>query len=319
MTSGPCAGASPDAIGRRIRTRNLFEAVAKPFDGLTGPFSSLRPQGWRRRVWAAVALLAATCLMASAEDTNGPSGTNDLSQTSSPTQTNSSMEAGALTPASSLALTNNPAETNASVQAVSPTQTNALIQPAGPIQAGVPVPVASAAPTNSRTRLDYSAFSIIAERNIFNPNRYYVRPGEGPRPTPKVTEFLALTGTISYEKGTFAVFDGTRSEYQKVVKPSDAIAGYTVMDIEPNCVKLTSGTNHVKLDVGTQMRRDDEGDWTLAGLAESYASASISASASVSSSVSSSAATVPSAAPPTASSGEESDVVKRMMQRREKE
>jgi hypothetical protein len=179
------------------------------------------------------------------------------------------------------------------------------------------VPSANTTQTNSRTRLDYSAFSIIAERNIFNPNRYYVRPGEGPRPKPKVTEFLALTGTLSYEKGTFAVFDGTRSEYQKVVKPSEAIAGYTVLDIEPNCVKLTSGTNHVKLDVGTQMRRDDEGDWTLAGLAEAYASAS--ASASVSSSVSSSATPAPSAAPATASSGEESDVVKRMMQRRDKE
>ena len=68
---------------------------------------------------------------------------------------------------------------------------------------------------------------------------------------------------MSYEKGLFAFFDGTSSEYRKVLKRTDTIAGYKVEDIAPNHVKLASGTNEFDLPVGMQMRREEEGDWLL--------------------------------------------------------
>ena len=84
------------------------------------------------------------------------------------------------------------------------------------------------------------------------------------RPTPKSFDSLTLVGTMSYEKGTFAFFDGTSSEYKKALKLTDAIAGYKVTNIAPNGVKLASGTNELELSVGAQLRREEDGPWLLA-------------------------------------------------------
>ena len=55
---------------------------------------------------------------------------------------------------------------------------------------------------------------------------------------------------MTYEKGTFAFFDGTSSDYKKALKLTDVIAGYKVTNIAPNGVKLASGTNALELSVG---------------------------------------------------------------------
>ena len=69
---------------------------------------------------------------------------------------------------------------------------------------------------------------------------------------------------MSYEKGTFAFFDGTSSDYKKALKLTDSIAGYKVTNIAPNSVKLASGTNELELSVGAQLRREEDGPWLLA-------------------------------------------------------
>ena len=76
---------------------------------------------------------------------------------------------------------------------------------------------------------------------------------------------MTLVGTMTYEKGTFAFFDGTSSDYKKALKLTDTIAGYKVTTIAPNGVKLASGTNEVELSVGAQLRREEDGPWLLAG------------------------------------------------------
>lgn len=148
--------------------------------------------------------------------------------------------------------------------------------------------------------LDYTAFRLVVDRNIFDPNR-------SPRSTvaaarPKTVESFTLVGTMSYEKGVFAFFDGTSSDYKKVAKPEDAIAGYKVMTISPDSVKLLLNTNTLELRVGTQMRRREDGTWEHS--AEPAPSAdTASASAHTES----------------PAGGAESDIIKKMMQRREKE
>ena len=110
------------------------------------------------------------------------------------------------------------------------------------------------------------------DRNIFDPNRYPRRPGiEARVRRPKSFDSLTLVGTMTYEKGTFAFFDGTSSEYKKALKLTDAIAGYKVTNIAPNSVKLASGTNELELSVGAQLRREEDGPWLLAGQSRSYA------------------------------------------------
>jgi len=160
--------------------------------------------------------------------------------------------------------------------------------------------------TNSSPRPDYSAFKIVTDRNIFNPHRYArsSRVRES-RPTSKADSF-ALVGTMSYEKGTFAFFDGTSSEYKKAVKPSDTIASYTISRITPNSVELSSGTNQVELRVGMQMRRSDQDQWIPSGPPQTLAAAP---SASSESGVSK----------PDSSTSEESEVLKRLRLRREQE
>jgi hypothetical protein len=163
---------------------------------------------------------------------------------------------------------------------------------------------------NGPITLDYSSFKVVADKNIFDPNRT-PRGSLGPRNflKPKSFDSLTLVGTMTYEKGTFAFFDGTSSEYKKALKLSDAIAGYKVTNIAPNGVKLASGTNELDLSVGAQLRREEDGPWLLAGQSTSYpatpASTSTNAAAATSTNGLDAAA--------------ESDIIKRLMQKREKE
>ena len=54
---------------------------------------------------------------------------------------------------------------------------------------------------------------------------------------------MTLVGTMTYEKGTFAFFDGSSSEYRKALKRAGIIAGYKLTSIAANSVELASGTN----------------------------------------------------------------------------
>jgi hypothetical protein len=101
----------------------------------------------------------------------------------------------------------------------------------------------------------------ITARNIFDPNRRPNRPSE-PRTVRPAVDTFSFTGTMNYSKGLFAFFDGTSSDYRKVVEKGDKIAGYTVQEIEHDLIKLALDTNQVQLKVGMQMRRSEDGKWS---------------------------------------------------------
>ena len=170
-----------------------------------------------------------------------------------------------------------------------------------------------AATNNGPVSLDYAAFKIVVDRNIFDPNRYPHRPGEvRVASKPRSVDSLTLVGTMSYEKGTFAFFDGTSSDYKKALKLTDSIAGYKVTNIAANGVKLASGTNELELSVGAHLRREEDGPWLLAGQSRFYAATTPSASTNAATSTTTTGSD-------TASGGAESDILKRLMQKREKE
>ena len=129
------------------------------------------------------------------------------------------------------------------------------------------------APVSSRE--DLSAFKLITDRNIFNTRRYAtsVRSPDRYRDTGRSRsrgDSFALVGTMHYDKGPFAFFDGTRSDYRKVLKPDETIAGFKVTEILPSAVKLTSSTNQIELPIGMQLRREDENsDWVKSERPES--------------------------------------------------
>lgn len=170
--------------------------------------------------------------------------------------------------------------------------------------------------TNSSNGLDFNSFKIVSERNIFNPNRFPSRGSRTQTRAVKVDSFTLL-GTMSYEKGRFAFFDGSSYEYHKTLKPADTIAGYRIAEVGSYGVKLLAASNQViNLSIGMQMRRMDGGPWGLLSHAEPIASNSGSGSngsgtpAQIPSDVAAKAATM---------SGADGDALKRLMMRRLKE
>ena len=122
------------------------------------------------------------------------------------------------------------------------------------------------------SRTDYRNFEIIPKKNIFNPRRSpaYVPP-ERPQTVRRRTETLALVGVMSYGKGPMAFFDGSRSDYRKVLKTNDSVAGFKVTSIDSSSVKLASNTNEIEMQLGMQLAREDEGEWKLSARPESLA------------------------------------------------
>ncbi len=170
--------------------------------------------------------------------------------------------------------------------------------------------------TNSASRLDFPAFRIIAERNIFNPSRSGRSPRsyERPRSERRVrTEAFALRGTMSYEKGRFAFFEGTSSDYRKALEAADTIAGFKIAAVGPDSVKLESNGKQIELQIGMQMKKPEGGDWELASGTDSV---DIAAAAPASADTN---ATQNSQKTEAGSSGGVSDILKRLMQKREQE
>lgn len=165
---------------------------------------------------------------------------------------------------------------------------------------------------------DYAAFSrFISARNIFDPNRYaHLSPGAVTY-RPKVSRSapaFTLVGTMHYEKGMFAFFDGNNSDLRKVLYMSDTnrIAGYTVADITLAGVTLESADKKqtVQLKIGDTMRQEGN-EWRLAEAGESFESTSGGSAATDDSGASAASAPAALAAP--------NDILKKLMQRREQE
>lgn len=124
-------------------------------------------------------------------------------------------------------------------------------------------PSKNAATTNAPG--DFSAFKIIYERNIFNPNR---RPKSGKNQienivkNPKIDSF-SLVGTLTTPTNTVAFFSGSSSAYRTALPLNKSIAGYRVAEIDYSSVKLCDANHTFELPIGKQMRREDEGEWKM--------------------------------------------------------
>lgn len=100
-----------------------------------------------------------------------------------------------------------------------------------------------------QSNLDYSYFSIIVERNIFDPDRGTINAVHS-----RINyDTFTLVGLMQYEKGTFAFFDGTNAVYRKALKVGDHIANYKVSALTPNMVTLGSSNETLRIKVGTSL------------------------------------------------------------------
>ena len=170
---------------------------------------------------------------------------------------------------------------------------------------------------------DYDKFSkFITDRNIFDPNRqpHIYNSNHVWRPTTRHrtgTPSIQLVGTMNYEKGMFAFFSGNSSDLNEVLAVGGKLQGYTVTQITGDSVALQSPDQKetATVKIGDGLRQ--EGDkWLLSKENELSMSESASSSSSSSSSSTGSSSSTASAPP---SSAESNDVLKRLMQLREKE
>ena len=180
-----------------------------------------------------------------------------------------------------------------------------------------------AASTNGPASSDYAFFQVVNDRNIFNSSRVPNRPDRPrsteARRTPKV-ESVSLVGTLRYEKGVLAFFDGTSSDYRKALKPGDAVAGHRIVSVTDSTVRLVVRDGAVDLKVGNQLRREDEGDWKLADGVTLGASSSTGVATPSSSSASTNASsTTSSAASSGSSGGGAEEILRRLRERRAQE
>jgi len=168
---------------------------------------------------------------------------------------------------------------------------------------------------------EFAAFRIIPDRNIFNVNRSSRsgRPtGETATNTVQVDTF-ALVGAMSYAKGDFAFFDGSNSDFRKVLKPGDSIAGFQLKSIGFNSVQLDETGKSLQLAIGSHLRREDQGEWRL--VAESAPATSSSGSGERSASESSGSASGGGETKTASadSGGNADDILQRLMKKREQE
>lgn len=314
----------------------------------TNPLLSPRPEGRTTPPGSATTPTnpSEPLLTRTAASTNGLGFGGNASLSSSLTEsnrvplTNALGETNLAAPPTALGGTNSPGTTNSLGETNAPATTNDSAAPTNSAETTGAPPTndsASAGATNAPVRRDYAYFQFIPERNIFNANRrprgsrQYDRP-RYQRPGAR-TESFALVGTMSYDKGPVAFFDGSSYEYRKALKPAESVAGYTVAEIGPNWVKLGQRTNLFEMRIGMQMRREEGGEWNLnastevaataapAGPTESSAGGETNAPSAEtgSPSVAGEAPAAATNAAPAAASASESEILKKLMQRREQE
>jgi hypothetical protein len=124
------------------------------------------------------------------------------------------------------------------------------------------------------------------------------------------------------EKGAVAFFDGSVAEYKKALKPGASLAGFRVREIVPDGAWIEAGTNVLALRVGTAMRREEGGPWRRSSDGSAYAGAkttTAATSAPTETETEDVSPAKPAAVETAAPTGEMSDVLKRLMEKRQKE
>lgn len=124
---------------------------------------------------------------------------------------------------------------------------------------------AEEAKDESSPKAGLDEFKLIWERNIFNPDRKKpLSDSEIVRPpaAPQIDQFT-LVGAMITETESFAFFDGSESAFRSVFKKGDQIAGYTIQEIRSDGVVLTQNDQPIDMPVGKAMERQDQGEWKV--------------------------------------------------------
>jgi hypothetical protein len=178
-------------------------------------------------------------------------------------------------------------------------------------------PNAAATPsTSSASGTSFKAFEILNQRNIFDPTRVPFRPQIGPRPTPKPRpDSISFVGVFMSDETHLAIFDSSLPGVGgKSYSSGDVVGGLKLLSFDTEHAQLQDGNRTLDLPVGSALSRRPNEEWRLAGAGGTLTVASEDETPGDSADVTSGTAV----APPPAPAGM-SDMVKKMMERRQKE
>ena len=160
---------------------------------------------------------------------------------------------------------------------------------------------------------DFKSFSLILDRNIFDPDRRGPKEQRRERPPePPREESFTLLGTMFYSDKQLAFFEGTDSDWAGAVKLGESVAGHKITKVDFDKVEIDWNGDIIVLEVGSSRTKRGEEPWNTKGRGEWSGNSGRSSrrSSSGSDSSGSSAETTP------ALGGDASDILKQMMERR---
>ncbi len=150
--------------------------------------------------------------------------------------------------------------------------------------------------------LSYANFNLVRTRNIFDPERQpysaHLPPVAAHPSAPPIPDYVAVTGTLVTEEKALAFFGGSRPEFNAVLGVSGTVANMKVTRITPEHVEVNRAGKPFVIPVGQQLALDGTAPIAAAPKTEA-----------------------PSAppAPPSAGAPGQADIIRRMMERRQKE
>ncbi len=131
-----------------------------------------------------------------------------------------------------------------------------------PVKTAAPI-VRPAAPTSALTPTgSFDTFRIVTDRNIFNAYRTGRRDGTSGENAPR-SDIITLVGTMDYEKGQLAFFDGSTAAYRRALHVGDSVGPIKVTAISADRVDVERDGKPFELQVGQQFRRPEGGEWSL--------------------------------------------------------
>ncbi len=158
----------------------------------------------------------------------------------------------------------------------------------------------------------YDAFRLMQTRNIFDPNRQGpVRSDEAPPPRQNTItrpNSILLTGAMVTESKTLAFFSGSRPEYSRIIPVGEKIADFTVKKISAAEVELEHAGKAIVVPVGASVPLQGT---SAAGMIMEPLPPGASAAAP--------ASTAPPVNAPPPPTGDKAEILRRMMERCQKE
>ena len=105
------------------------------------------------------------------------------------------------------------------------------------------------------TAKGFDAFRLVKTRNIFDPDRRAARVETPTRsgPAPTRTNSISVTGTMVADGKALVFFSGSRPEYSKVIPVGATIADFKVTGITNAQVELSRDGKQIVVGVGKQV------------------------------------------------------------------